>query len=122
MWSGLVGVSDEHYAEDIRQEREHEQKIEKKRQEYIDRAKAQREYARQLAKDKLDAAIAREKRAFAAVEAANDKLSASTYQLSEAKASLAKTRVELQRLGNEQLELVSNQPQEFSSRELSVDY
>jgi hypothetical protein len=70
------------------------------------RAREQRENERKAAFDRLNSAKESEKLLAARVDEEMQKLSASRYQLAEAKANLARTESELQRLDDEKLELV----------------
>ena len=104
--TSLFGKSDKHMREDDNLEKIHYEKFERERNAYIAQAKEQREVQRQQATARLNAAHQREQQLAGEVTAAIEKLSASTYRLAEAKSNLAKTAADLQRLGNEELELV----------------
>ena len=84
----------------------HYARIESERREHIARAKERRNYERKLAADRLNAAREREKQFDNKVTKAVEKFTASHYRLAEAKANLAKTAAELNRLGKRELELV----------------
>jgi hypothetical protein len=102
----LFGQSKTEREEDEDIEKAHYAEQERRRGEYIARAKAQREHQRKLANDRLNAARENERRLAEAVTTAVEKLSASAYRLAEAKTNLSKTATELQRLGKQELELV----------------
>lgn len=102
----FFGQSKTERKQDEDTEKAHYAEQERRRSEYIARAKEQREYQRKLANDRLNAARENERRLAEAVTTAVEKLSASDYRLTEAKTNLSKTATELQRLGKQELELV----------------
>jgi uncharacterized phage infection (PIP) family protein YhgE len=106
----FVGQSDKHQTEDEALRKTYEQQIAKMMEEAMTRAREQRDYQRKLAAQRLKDAQENEKKATEALDKAISDLHMSQYQLSEAKANLAKTKGELKRLSNKELELVSFTP------------
>jgi hypothetical protein len=102
----LFGQSKADFEKDMDAEKAHYAEQERRRSEHIARAKERREYQRELACDRLNAAQETERRLAEAAATAREKLSASDCCLTEAKTNLSKTATELQRLGKQELELV----------------
>jgi hypothetical protein len=76
------------------------------RNEYLAKEAERRQIIRKEAQDKVDAARLHAKQVSEDLDAAVKRYSGSSNRLSNAKANLAKTAAELQRLGTEKLELV----------------
>jgi hypothetical protein len=110
---GIFGQSREHEAQDAAIRKAHAEHVQKLADEAMRRAKEQRDYQRKLATDNLNAARQNEKKMTDELNAALEELHTSTYQLAEAKANLSRTKSELNRLANKELELVCH-PSFFS--------
>ncbi len=107
----LVGKSDEHIEEDSVTEQAHTARGQKLQEETLKRARDQRDYQRQLADRHLKEAREVEENTKSALNAAYQELSASRYQLAQAKSNIDKTKNDLVLLSKKAMDLVSGIPQ-----------
>ena len=109
----LVGIKDtfwgqskEDEAEDAAIEKAHADKVQKQLDEAMRRAKEHRDHQRKVATENLNAAKQDEQKMTSEVNNAVEELNKSTNQLAEAKPNLSRTKAELKKLANKELELV----------------
>ena len=101
----VFGKSAQHQEEDEARRKSHAIHVQELVDQALARAREQRDYQRKLAADRLNDARENERKTIEELNTANQELSASQYQLSEAKANLFKIKGELRRLSNKELEL-----------------
>jgi chromosome segregation ATPase len=102
----LLGQSQEDEEEDRAIFQAHMEKIQQRRAEALQKAHEQRQNQYKRAADRLKQAQDYEHQMGAKLNATYKELVDSSYQLGEAKADLAKTKDEMDRLSNKTLELV----------------
>jgi hypothetical protein len=103
----IFGKSDEHIKEDAKAQEAHSTSVQKLQNEALARAREQRDHQRRLAADRLKEAREIEGKTKSALDAVHQELTASNYQLAQAKSNLDKTKSDLILLGNKAIELVS---------------
>lgn len=103
----IFGKSDEHIKEDAKAQEAHSTGVHKLQDEALARAREQRDHQRRLAADRLKEARENEVKTKSALDAVHQELTASNYQLAQAKSNLDKTKSDLILLGNKAIELVS---------------
>ena len=103
----FFGKSDEHIKEDTKAQESHSTDVQKLQDEALARAREQRDYQRRLAADGLKEAREIEAKTKSDLNAVHQELTASNYQLAQAKSNLDKTKSEMILLGDKAIELVS---------------